>query len=55
MVNTRTVVYLFSVATLVTALLVIAVHYLRRAGRSSRNDWENLLKRLIAVDRMFHC
>jgi hypothetical protein len=51
MVNTRTIVYLFSVAILVTALLVIAAHYLRRARRSSRNDWENLLKRLTAVDR----
>jgi hypothetical protein len=35
----------------VTALLVIAAHYHRRARRSSRNDWENLLKRLTAVDR----
>ncbi len=51
MVNTHMIVYLFSVAILVTGLLVIAAHYLRRARRSTEKDWENLLKRLTAVDR----
>jgi hypothetical protein len=51
MVTSRSVISLIAVAILVTALLVIAAYSLRRARRSSRRDWERLLKRLTAVDR----
>ena len=51
MVTNRSVIFLIAVAILVTALLVIAAYSLRRARRSSRRDWESLLKRLTAVNR----
>jgi hypothetical protein len=51
MVTSRSVIFLIAVAIFVMALLVIAAHSLRRARRSSRRDWESLLKRLTAVDR----
>jgi hypothetical protein len=51
MVTSRSVIFLIAAAILVTALLVIAAYSLRRARRSSRRDWESLLKRLSAVNR----
>jgi hypothetical protein len=51
MVTNRSVIFLIAVTILVTALLVIAAYSLRRARRSSRRDWESLLKRLTAVNR----
>jgi hypothetical protein len=51
MATNRSVIFLIAVAILVTALLVIAAYSLRRARRSSRRDWESLLKRLTAVNR----
>ena len=50
-VNSRTIIFLIAVAVLVATLLAIAAYSLRRARRSSRRDWESLLKRLTAVDR----
>jgi len=51
MVNSRAIMFLIAVAILVAALLVIAAYSLRRARRSSKRDWESLLKRLTAVNR----
>lgn len=51
MVDSRTTVFLIAVAIFVAALLVLATRAYRRAGKSSRKDWEALLKRLAAVDR----
>jgi len=51
MVSSRAIVFAFAVAIVVAALLAIAVYSYRRAKGSSRRNWEELLKRLTAVDR----
>ncbi|MGA8743772.1 MAG: hypothetical protein WB561_21445 [Terracidiphilus sp.] len=47
----RTVLFIVAVAIFVASLVAIAAYYYRRAHRSSDRDWEQLLKRLSAVDR----
>ena len=47
----RTIYFIVAVLIFVAALLAIAWYSYRRAGRSSERNWEELLKRLTAVDR----
>jgi hypothetical protein len=51
MVNSHAVVFVVAVAVVITTLAVIATCSYRRVFRSSRRMWDDLLKRLIAVDR----
>jgi hypothetical protein len=50
-VDIRTIYFIVAVLIFVAALLAIAWYSYRRAGRSSERNWEELLKRLTAVDR----
>ena len=49
--NKWSVWFLIAVAAFVSALIVIALHYYRRAQKSSQRDWRRLLTRLTIVDR----
>lgn len=49
--NNHPVIFLVLSAIFVLALTVIAAFAFRRARRSSRGNWEDLVKRLVFVDR----
>jgi Flp pilus assembly protein TadB len=50
-VSIRTFYFIVAVAVFIAALIAIAAYYYRRAQRSTQRNWEQLLKRLSAVDR----
>jgi hypothetical protein len=47
----RAALFLVAVGVFVVCLPAIAVYYFRRVRRSSGDNWENILKRLVPVDR----
>lgn len=49
--NIRTILFICAVSIFIVTLTAIASYYLRRARRSSKRDWEQLLHRLKNVDR----
>ena len=51
MVDNHMVAFVIAVGIVLAALAAIALNSYRRARRSSRKNWEQLLQRLTAVDR----
>lgn len=51
MIEGRSIIFLVAVAIFLASLTWIVVRSYRRLGKSSQRDWEQLLKRLTAVDR----
>ena len=47
----RQIVFLFLVGAFVSTLIGVAIHYIMRARRASRNAWKILLGRLRHIDR----
>jgi hypothetical protein len=50
-VNLRTVYFLAAVAIFLVSLAALGIYYYFRGRKTSRGEWEDLLQRLVSVDR----